>query len=111
MSTIKRARRPDTTIDIANLMISDIHPATVSEALCAIPNRDFSMFILCLKLHRKKQEAVESECKHCFVHKFKIAETTNPKPEDKFCEACECSPCDCDYGNSEEKYWKMWGDI
>ena len=64
-----------------------------------------------LDLHRKKQEAVESECKHCFVHKFEIAETTNPKPEDKFCEACECSPCDCDYGNSEEKYWKMWGDI
>ena len=28
-----------------------------------------------------------------------------------YCEVCECTPCDCDYGNDEENMWKMWGDI
>ncbi|QDP63282.1 MAG: hypothetical protein GOVbin703_29 [Prokaryotic dsDNA virus sp.] len=61
-----------------------------------------------LDLERKKLEVPE-KCHECFTHKFKIA-TVAKKLVDT-CEACECTPCDCDYGNSEEQMWKMWGDI
>jgi hypothetical protein len=30
--------------------------------------------------------------------------------EDKFCQVCECDPCDCNDGCKEEEYWKIWGD-
>ena len=62
-----------------------------------------------LDLQRKKQGVVEEECEQCYSYKFKIAKVRKTRVD--YCEVCECTPCDCDYGNDEENMWKMWGDI
>ena len=64
-----------------------------------------------LDLHRRKQEASEEKCKECYTHKFKITKVESKRVDNEECEACGCSPCDCDYGTNQENYWKSWGDI
>ena len=49
-----------------------------------------------LELHRKKNAIVTGECKQCFEYEFKIAPC-----EDDYCEACQCTPCDCDFGEAD----------
>ena len=61
-------------------------------------------------LHRKKLDVPE-ECPACFTYKFKIAQNKKKQVKEIVCEACGCTPCDCDYGNNEVNIWEYWGEI